>query len=297
VITLGLDLGGTKIAGALVRGGEILARGRADTPQTGFRDVLEALVAVATPLLAEAPAATRVGIGCPGPLDFATGRVRFAPNIAGMEDAPLVEALTQRLGRSVDLENDANAAGYAEHLHGAAQGMPSSIYVTLSTGIGGGLFVGDRVLRGAHGLAGEIGHMVVLPGGPTGGDGHAGTWEALAAGRAIARDATYVFSRPMTTAEVFALAEAGDRRAGVIVAQAARFTGLALANLVRVFDPAAFVVGGGLVTSGGGYLDAVRAAFVAAQAGYPSPSIHAATLGADAGVIGAAAIAAQGGSA
>ena len=294
MITLGLDLGGTKIAGALVEDGRILERARAATPQSGFPDVLAALVSVAAPLLALHPDVQRVGIGCPGPLDFERGRVRFAPNIAGMDDAPLIEALSERLQRRVVLENDANAAGYAEHRYGAARGMPSSIYVTLSTGIGGGLFVGDRVIRGAHGLAGEIGHMVLLPGGPTGGDGHAGTWEALAAGRSIARDASYVFSRAVTTEEAFALAEAGDRRATVIVEQAARFTGSALANLVRVFDPAAFVLGGGLVHAGAAYVERVRAAFAEAQLGYPSPEIRVAALAGDAGVIGAAAVAALG---
>jgi predicted NBD/HSP70 family sugar kinase len=158
----------------------------------------------------------------------------------------------------VVLENDANAAGYAEHRYGAARDLATSVYVTLSTGIGGGVFVGEEVLRGANGLAGEIGHMVLLPGGPTGGDGHPGTWEALAAGRAIARDASYVFSRPVSTEEAFALARGGDRRALSIVDQACRFTGLALANLVKVVDPAGFVLGGGMTAVGSFYLDRVR---------------------------------------
>jgi glucokinase len=290
---LGLDLGGTKIAGAVVRDGQVLDRTRVDTPQTGFRDVLDALAAAAAPLLASHPGLAVVGIGCPGPLDFDRGRVRFAPNIAGLEDAPLVDALADRLGLPVILENDANAAGYAEHRYGAARDLATSVYVTLSTGIGGGMFVGEEVLRGAHGLAGEIGHMVILPGGPTGGDGHAGTWEALAAGRAIARDASYVFSRAVSTEEAFALARAGDRRALSIVDQAARFTGLALANVVKVFDPAGFVLGGGMIAVGPFYLDRVRAALDAALEGYPAATVRVAELGSDAGVIGAAAVAAH----
>jgi glucokinase len=291
MIALGLDLGGTKIAGAVVREGRILDRTRVDTPQTGFADVLDALAAAAGPLLASHRDVAVVGIGCPGPLDFERGRVRFAPNIAGLEDAPLVEALTRRLGLPVILENDANAAGYAEHRYGAARDLATSVYVTLSTGIGGGMFVGDEVLRGAHGLAGEIGHMVILPGGPTGGDGHPGTWEALSAGRAIARDASYVFSRPVSTEEAFALARDGDRRALSIVDQAARFTGLALANLVKVVDPAGFVLGGGMVAVGPFYLDRIRAALDAALEGYPPATVRVAELGGDAGVIGAAAVA------
>jgi glucokinase len=291
MIALGLDLGGTKIAGAVVRAGVVLDRTRVDTPQTGFADVLDALVAAATPLLASYPDVTVVGIGCPGPLDFDRGRVRFAPNIAGLEDAPLVASLADRLGLPVILENDANAAGYAEHRFGAARDLATSVYVTLSTGIGGGMFVGEEVLRGAHGLAGEIGHMVILPGGPTGGDGHPGTWEALSAGRAIARDASYVFSRPVSTEEAFALARAGDRKALSIVDGAARFTGLALANLVKVVDPAGFVLGGGMVAVGPFYLDRIRAALDAALDGYPAAVVRVAELGGDAGVIGAAAVA------
>jgi glucokinase len=293
MIALGLDLGGTKIAGAVVVEGRVVDRNRRETPQTGFADVIDALAASAVTLLAAHPEVRVVGIGCPGPLDFERGRVRFAPNIAGLEDAPLVDALSERLGRPVVLENDANAAGYAEHRYGAARDLATSVYVTLSTGIGGGIFVGEEVLRGAHGLAGEIGHMVLLPGGPSGGDGHGGTWEALAAGRSIARDASYVFSRNVTTEEAFALAQAGDRRALGIVDQAARFTGLALANLVKVVDPAGFVLGGGMVGVGPFYLDRVRAALAAALAGYPPAVVRVAELGGDAGVIGAAAVAAH----
>lgn len=296
MISLGLDLGGTKIAAALVNDadGSIVARTRLETPQSGFQDVIDALLQAATTLFERAPwAVSAVGIGCPGPLDLAAGRVRFAPNIVGMEDAPLVDALQARLGRPVVLENDANAAGYAEHRFGAARDLPSSVYVTLSTGIGAGIFVGDEVLHGANGMAGEIGHMVLLPGGPVGGDGHHGTWEGLAAGRAMARDASYVFSRAMSTEELFALAQVGDRRALAIVDQAAHLTGIGLANLVKVLDPAGFVLGGGLSSVGPFYLERVQRAFEAALVGYPLPLVRVAELGGDAGVIGAAAVAAR----
>jgi glucokinase len=291
--TLGLDLGGTKIAAAVVEEGRILDRTRVDTPQTGFADVVVALEAAAAPLLERHPDLSAVGIGCPGPLDFVRGRVRFAPNIAGMEDAPLVDTLAARLGLAVTLENDANAAGYAEHRYGAARDLETSVYVTLSTGIGGGVFIGDRVLRGANGLAGEIGHMVLLPGGPTGGDGHTGTWEAIAAGRSLARDASYVFSRPVTAEGLFALARSGDRRALAIVDNAARFTGIGLANIVKVVDPHGFVLGGGVTSDGDFYLERVRAALAAALQGYPAVEVRLAELGGDAGVIGAATVAAR----
>jgi glucokinase len=289
--TLGLDLGGTKIAAAVVDDGRVRDRGRATTPQSGFADVLEALVRVSRELLGRHPDIVGVGIGCPGPLDFERGRVRFAPNIAGLEDAPLVDALSERLELPVVLENDANAAGFAEHRYGAARDLETSVYVTLSTGIGGGVFIGDRVLRGAHGLAGEIGHMVLLPGGPTGGDGHTGTLEAIAAGRSMARDASYVFSRPVDVAELFSLARGGERRALAIVNNAAHFTGIGLANVVKVVDPHGFVLGGGVVSGGDFYVDRVRRALALALDGYPSAEVRLAELGGDAGVIGAAAVA------
>lgn len=293
MIHLGLDLGGTKIAAALVDGGRVLARDRIATPQTGFEDVVEAMVAAARRLLVQGAEVQAVGVGSPGPLDLRSGRVLFAPNIPGMEDVPIVDALRQRLGLPVVLENDANAAGFAEHLYGAARDLESSIYVTISTGIGGGLFLGDRVIRGAHGTAGEIGHMTLLPGGPLGGDGHDGSWEAIAAGRAMARDASYVFGVETRTEELFGRARSGDAKALRLIDNAARFTGIGLANLVKVFDPEGFVIGGGMTEVGDFYLDRIRAAAERYLEGWPTLVLRRAELGVDAGVIGAAAVAAR----
>ncbi|MEX2535666.1 MAG: ROK family protein [Trueperaceae bacterium] len=292
--TLGLDLGGTKIAAAVVQDGEVLDSERCITPRSGFVSVLDALARVATELLARHPDVAAVGIGSPGPLDYERGVVLFAPNIPGMEGAPLVSGLEERLRMKVALENDANAAGYAEHLYGAARDLDTSIYVTISTGIGGGLFIGDRLIRGAHGLAGEIGHMIMLPGGPIDGDGHHGTLEALAAGRAIAREASYAYGVPMNTEETFERARSGERKALAIIDNAARFTGIGVANLVKVFDPAGFVVGGGMSQVGDFYLDRIRAAAEEYLIGYPMPELRPARLGTEAGVIGAAAVAAKG---
>ncbi len=292
MITLGIDLGGTKIAVAAVEDGKIVARDRVPTPVSGFEDVSDAMATSARGLLERVAGIEAIGLGSPGPLDLDAGTVLFAPNIPGMENAPVVAALHARLGLPVSLENDANAAGYAEHLYGAARDLDSSVYVTLSTGIGGGLFLGDRVIRGAHGVAGEIGHTTVLPGGPVGGDGHDGSLEGIAAGRSIARDGSYVFGRTTTTEEVFDLAQDGNAKALRIIDNAARFTGIGLANLVKVFDPGAFVIGGGLSSVGSFYLDRVGAAARAYLTGWPEPAFRRAELGADAGVIGAAAVAA-----
>lgn len=290
--TLGLDLGGTKIAAAIVESGQVLARTRLATPRTGFDDVVAALAEAATSLLQADSSVATVGIGSPGPLDLSAGRVLFAPNIPGMTDAPIVEALSSRLDLPVVLENDANAAGFAEHLYGAATDLDSSIYITISTGIGGGLFVGDTIVHGANGIAGEIGQMTLLPGGPLGGDGHDGSWEALAAGRSIARDGSYAFGRNLGTEEVFTLAHDGDAKALRIVENAARFSGIGIANLVKIFDPEGFVIGGGMSLQGDYYLDRIRAAAADYLHGYPQAHIVPALLGTDAGVIGAASVAA-----
>jgi glucokinase len=291
--TLGLDLGGTKIAAAVVDQGRVLARTRIPTPQGGFADVIGALADAADTLLAQHSGVAAIGVGSPGPLDLKNGRVLFAPNIPGMTDAPIVAALIERLKLPVTLENDANAAGYAEHLYGAATELASSVYITISTGIGGGLFLGDRIVRGANGVAGEIGHTTLLPGGPVGGDGHDGSWEAISAGRALARDGSYVFGRPMSTEALFEMAKGGDVRALRIVDNAARFTGIGIANLVKIFDPEGFVIGGGRVAQGDFYLDRVRSAAAAYLTGFPQAHIVEALLGADAGTIGAAAVAAS----
>ena len=294
MITLGLDLGGTKIAAALVDDGRILARERVPTPQDGFEAVADAMAGAARGLLAREPGVEAVGVGSPGPLDYREGRVLFAPNIPGMEDAPIVSALESRLDLPVSLENDANAAGYAEHLYGAARALPSSVYITISTGIGGGLFLGEEVVRGAHGVAGEIGHVTVLPGGPVGGDAHDGSWEAIAAGRSIARDGSYAYGATVTTEEVFERARAGEPKALRIVDNAARFTGIGIANLVKIFDPDGFVIGGGMSQVGDFYLDRIRTAAADYLTGWPEAVLLPAELGTDAGVIGAAAVAAKG---
>jgi len=292
--TLGLDLGGTKIAAAVVADGRILDRFRVDTPQSGFADVATALEHAARALLERGhDDVTAVGVGSPGPLDYRNGTVLFAPNIAGMEDAPIVAELERRLKRTIVLENDANAAGLAEHLFGAARQLQSSLYLTISTGIGGGLFMGDSVIRGAHGLAGEVGHMTLLPGGPIGGDGLLGSLEAIAAGRSIARDASYAYGQELDTREVFQRARDGEPKALTIVDNAARFTGIGIANLAKIFDPECFVIGGGMSQVGAFYLDRIRAGAAEYLRGYPEADIRVAELGTDAGVIGAAAVAAQ----
>jgi glucokinase len=289
--TLGLDLGGTKIAAAVVEDGKILSRKQAKTPQTGLDDVVDALVTLSNDLLGKHHDVSALGVGVPGPLDFKKGRIRFTPNIAGLEDAPIVSLLEKRLNLKVVLENDANAAGFAEHKYGAATEFDSSLYITISTGIGGGLFVNDMVIRGGNGITGEIGHMTVMPHGPLCGCGQLGCWEALASGRAIAKEATFSYGETLTTQQVFERAKVGERKALMVIDNAAYFMGIGIANLQKIFDPHVFVIGGGMSQVGDFYFDKIRAYTKRFNEGFPPSKIRVAELGTDAGVIGAAAVA------
>jgi glucokinase len=284
---LGIDLGGTKIAAAAVQDGNIVAKVVVPTPKDGADSVFAAMIEAAKEVLKTAPA-NRVGVGVPGPLDFKKGEIKFAPNISGMINAPVVAALSAGLGLPVELENDANAAGLAEHTYGAGRGVSSSYFITISTGIGGGIIINDRVWRGANGIAGEIGHVIALPGGVVAGSGVSGALEAVASGTAMARDASYAFARPVDTRELFDLAKQGEFRALKIVDQAARYIGNVIADLQKNLDPELFILGGGVSEVGDFFLDKIRAVAVVEARGFAEPVIRKALLGSDAGVIGAA---------
>ena len=281
---IGLDLGGTKILAVLLDNGKVVREHEVPTPQSGYHDVLAAL-AQAAQAVHSGP--LPVGLCAPGPFDYVAGKITFSPNIAGLENEPLVTDLARELHTSVLLENDANAAAYAEHRLGAAAGTTSSVFITVSTGIGAGIIIGDHIVRGAHGLAGEIGHMTLLPGAAIGTDGHAGTLETIASGRGLARDATYIYSRATSTAQLFALAAAGNDLAERITAHAADQIGLAVANLVKIIDPERFVFGGSVVAKNPWFLTRIAERAEAHARGFAVPTLVPATLGSQAGAIGA----------
>lgn len=284
-------MGGTKILCAVVQDGKILERHEVPTPATGYPDVLSAISKSVAPLLHKHRDVHAVGLGCPGPLEQSEGKILFTPNIPGMEQMPIVADLMAQLDKHVVLENDATAAGYAEHRFGAARGLKSSIFITISTGVGGGIFLNDRVVRGKHGNAGEIGHLTVLPGGPLCGCGQHGCWESVAGGRALAREATYSYGQAVTTAELFARAKSGEAKALSIVDNAARFSGQAIGSLVKIFDIHGFVLGGGMMRAGDFYLEKLKNEAERFSRGFATPKLLRAELGTDAGVIGAASLA------
>ncbi|GAA5535142.1 ROK family protein [Deinococcus aluminii] len=292
-VSIGVDVGGTKIATGILRGGELQDRQVQPTPETGWEAVLDAVAARVRELQARHPEVRRVGVGVPGPLDLARTRVKFAPNIYGFTDVPLVDGLQARLGQRVVLENDAKAAALAEAHLGAARGTESSVYVTVSTGIGAGIVLNGRIWRGRHGIAGELGHVTVMPGGPVSGAGLDGALEAVASGTAIARDASYALNRDVSTAEAFALAAQGQPAARRIVQQALKHIGVALADLQKLLDPEVFVIGGGVASVGEMFFQGVRAAAEEYAGPFAPVTIRPALLGTNAGVIGAALAAQQ----
>lgn len=187
---LGMDVGGTKtVIVAIGDTGDILAETRLDDWARGrWQDDVDTLAAAARAVLERASAATPTGVGLsvPGPLDLAAGRVIEAPNLPGWVDVPLAESMSEALGAPVVLENDANAAALAEWRFGAGQGARSLLYLTMSTGIGGGLILDGRLYRGATWQAGEVGHMPIVVGGRRCNCGLRGCLEAYASGAGIA---------------------------------------------------------------------------------------------------------------
>ena len=199
---------------------------------------------------------------------------------------PFAAMLEERLGRPVKLLNDGAAAAWGEYRHGAGKGAKSLVFMTISTGIGGGIVLDGRLLRGRQGLAGHLGFMTVERDGPPCGSGRHGTLESLAAGRALEAAAERAFGHPVTNPELFRRAAAGDERASRILDEAAATTAAAIAGLVSVIDPDRIVIGGGIGLAPG-YLDRLRHSLATEPAVFQVPLVPAA-LGGDAGLVGVA---------
>jgi glucokinase len=286
--TIGVDIGATKIAFGVLKGQHLVEKTTIPTPRDGWRSVLDSIVNTIKLLERSNPETHEVGIGVPGTHNQARTEVLFAPNIHGFENVPLVAYLTEHLGRPIDLENDANAAALAEGILGAAKHASSSVFITISTGIGASIILDGQLWRGFHGIAGELGHTITVPGGPIPPSGIAGALEAVASGTAIERDATFAFRKPTSVAEVFRLAQANDQMAEQVVHNAMRYLGMAIADVQKLLDPQVFVIGGGVTSVGAYFYTHVRQYANEFAKGFSEVSILPAQFGVDAGVIGAA---------
>jgi glucokinase len=306
-LTVGVDIGGTKIAAGVVDDvGTILDEATEPTPATDPK-ALATAVAGLVDRLRGTHEVEAVGIGAAGFVDAKRATVLFAPNI-NWTDEPLAGEVGAQVGLPVVVENDANAAAWAEFQFGAGKDVDDLLMVAIGTGIGGGYVTENRLYRGAFGVAGEVGHLRVVPGGIRCGCGRYGCWEQYASGRALVREAKDRIATELpetatlaaaarrddeglTGQLVTALAQAGDPLAQELLADVGRWLGAGIASLVTVLDPAVVVLGGGVTEAGDLLLKPARRAFartLPAAAHRPQPLLRPTSLGNRAGLIGAA---------
>ena len=266
----GIDLGGTKILVLVAdERGNVLGTARVPTlatqgPDSVISRIVDAVHAAAAEAKVETTALSGAGVSAPGPIDTAEGVITDPPNLPGWHNVPLARILRERLGIPVALENDANCGALGEHMFGAGRGYKHIVFVTISTGIGGGIIIDNELYEGASGAAGEVGHIGVSVDGPSCGAGHVGCLEAFASGTAIAARARDMIAAgglprtariaehdpPLSAKSVQMAAEQGEAEAAAIITSAGRYLGMGLASLINVFNPQAIILGGGLTNIG-----------------------------------------------
>jgi glucokinase len=307
-LTIGVDVGGTKVAAGVVDDrGRILEQVRRPTPSTNPEQTAEVIAEVVGLLKGKYDEVKAVGVGAAGFVDETRATVQFAPNLA-WRDEPIREKVEQRVELPVVVENDANAMAWGEARFGAGRGERFLVCVTLGTGIGGGIVVDGGLYRGRFGIGGEIGHFRVVPDGRRCGCGNRGCWEQYASGNALVAEARELArvspalagrllelgnGRPegISGPEVTQAAREGDPAALECFRTIARWTGQGLADLTAILDPGVFIIGGGLSDAGDLLLDPVRTAFESALTGRghrPVAEVRIAELGSAAGIVGAA---------
>jgi glucokinase len=279
-LTGAVDIGGTKILiGLIDQSGELLVRRKIETlAEQGAIQIIARTVHALHELLQEIDASEEalevIGCSIPGPLDSNRGVVSFSPNLQ-WRDVPFVDLMCDLIDVPVLIDDDAHCAALGEAKMGAARGKDCAVYVTISTGIGGGIIIDGNLYRGAHGCAGEIGHITLEAAGPACACGNSGCFEALASGSAIAararqavlhgdQTALSMFSDDLTNLcaeHVVQAAEAGDTVAIRIIESAGNYVGIGLSAVASAFDPEMIVVGGGVVLSGSILLQRARSSF------------------------------------
>jgi glucokinase len=311
-LTIGVDVGGTKVAAGVVDAdGTILAQARRPTPSTSPPDVEKTIADLVLELRAQHEIEA-VGIGAAGFIDADRATVLFAPNLAWRGE-PLRDEVAKLIDLPVVVENDANAAAWGEYRFGAGQGEDNMLCVTVGTGIGGGIVMDGRLYRGRFGIGAEFGHMQVVPDGRRCGCGQRGCWEQYCSGRALLHEAREIADvqkgygarllelgdgRPegIEAPEVTTAAREGDPAALACFEEVGTWLGQGLADLASSFDPAVFVIGGGVADAGELLLAPARRVFAERLTGTthrPHAEIRIAALSNQAGLIGAADLARQ----
>jgi len=317
-LVVGVDLGGTKILTVLADSkGQVLAKVNVPTEVSRGQDyiiakIIESIQAVQRDTGAAPGAVQAIGMGVAGLTDPDHGFVHFAPNL-GWRDVPLGQIMHERLNIPIYLDNDANLAALGEHVYGAGRGADDMVYITVSTGVGGGLIFGGRVYHGAGGGAGEIGHITVMEDGPACRCGNTGCLEALASGTAISLRAAALVAegrgrgilaaaagdKSKISARVVAKAALnGDGEAQAVMQEAGRYLGIALSGLVNLLSPSLIVLGGGVMQSKSGELlwEAILEQVICRSMGSSLKKVRIipSVLGSDSSVMGAVALAVGG---
>ena len=306
-LAIGVDVGGTKIAAGVVdESGAILDEARRETPATSPEEIAAAIADVVADLRSRHDVRA-VGIGAAGLVDADRTTVLFSPNLV-WRDEPLKRVVEERIGLPTIIENDANAAAWAEFRFGGGRNVTDMVLLTVGTGLGGGLVLRGELYRGAFGVGGEVGHMRVVPGGYPCGCGNRGCWEQYASGTALEREARALAQSSPTRASrllelaggdpanvkgrmVTQAAKEGDRAAQELLEEVGRWLGEGIASLAALLDPAVVVIGGGVSEAGELLLEPARAALertLTARGHRPVLRIQQASLGNEAGIIGAA---------
>ena len=302
-LAIGIDLGGTQIRAAVVTSdGEILDRVAVVTPATEGPD------AVLTQLTSAAKKLTKnfndlpIGVASPGPLDTKRGLALGIPTLTGFDNFPLGERLQQSFGRKIYLTHDGIAAAVGEWKFGAAQGYEDFVYVTVSTGIGGGVISGGQILHGNKGMAGHIGHFSIVKDGVICNCGRRGCWEAYASGPAFEKRAfellngrqDAVWNSAPSAKNIFDAAATGDAFANELVEIEAELLGVGIVNLLHAYDPALVILGGGMSQNferlEGGILQTIKNT---AMPAFRDVSVRRAKHIGNSGLLGAAALAFQ----
>ena len=310
MLYIGIDLGGTGIkAGIVDEKGAILHKTSCPTGmERGYEAVIRDMAALALRVIQESGHVVSdvkaIGIGIPGIIDPATGRVPMCANL-DWHDVPLIDEMRKHVDLPVFVDNDATVAGLAEAVAGVSAGLSNSVFVTLGTGVGGGVIINGRPFTGAHGVASEIGHMTTVAGGELCSCGNRGCWERYSSATAIIREGRRLVERKpdcalmaavngdpeaITAKHVIDLAKAGDPDCAELFNTYVEHLCIGLRNIVNLYDPEVIALGGGVSHAGQFLLDAVNARLP----GYifyktmPSARVELARMGNDAGIIGAA---------
>ena len=309
LLTAGVDIGGTKVvAGVVTHEGTVIDLARRDTPHRSKNpQVVEDTIVDAVLELAGRHEIHAVGVGAAGFIDADRSTVLFAPHLSWRNE-PLRDALTSRLRLPVVIENDANAALWAEWRFGAGRGESHLVCVNLGTGIGGAMIVNGTLQRGRFGVAGEFGHMQVVPDGRRCECGNRGCWEQYASGNVLVREAREMAAANSPVAHpileraggdvsaitgplITAAAQGGDPAARELFEEIGQWLGVGMANLAAAFDPGTFVIGGGLSEAGDLLIGPARDSFSRSLTGRrfrPEARVVQAQLGNTAGLVGAA---------